>query len=270
MGCDIHFFAEHRKDKNSLWEFLPAPNTGYSWEEKKRCEEAGEEYISGPSYRHIHDVSENCPAGFTDRYSDTNFSMRSWFDSRNYYLFSVLAGVRGNQTPILKTNRGWPEDCCEELFEEEDYIEHTPCWLTVREMQDHFEELKKEKVKVSGVIDYETMIEYLERRKIPTGWSKSVHSSDILTISDEVFALIDRTKVVEGKIKAQELPLGVGGYDAGMFGKDRDREVRLYIQTSWYDEFDSWYGTFVECLDEMQQVSGRDPSNIRAVFYFDS
>jgi hypothetical protein len=165
MGCDIHFFAEHRKDADSPWEFLPAPphEAPYRY---GACDTSQSGY----------------QPGYDNRYSDPGWrgSMRDWFDDRNYDLFGALADVRTRELdPILPETRGWPVDCCHEIRGEEENIEHTPNWLTVREMLDYFGRLRPD--------------------------VREAHAS-----------------------------------------------------------------RFEECLREMLAASGREPENVRAVFYFDS
>lgn len=166
MGCDIHFFAEYRDDENSPWKFLPAPGDGYDYKERDRIQAKGGKYECAHPYRYGVTSSE-CPPGYDDRWrspEDTKpLSLRDWFDDRNYRLFGMLANVRnyGEVTPILGEEvigksegpygpeaiahtRGWPDDCCEELEREREMIEHTPSWLTVREMLDHFKQLPPE------------------------------------------------------------------------------------------------------------------------------
>ena len=141
MGCDIHFFAEFRKDCNSPWQFLPAPPTGYDHLDEK---------ASTVPYRFgIVDTSlPGYTPGYDNRYDGDDVAgfLRSWFDDRIYGLFAMLANVRNswNIEPILPAphTRGWPDDCCSQLRVEQEYIDHTPSWLTVREMLDYFYALR--------------------------------------------------------------------------------------------------------------------------------
>tara|TARA_R110000803_G_scaffold20201_12_gene52265 strand:- start:837 stop:1295 length:459 start_codon:yes stop_codon:yes gene_type:complete len=115
MGCDIHFFAEYREDALSPWKFLPAPGSACDYR-------YGEGDPERPGY---------------DGHSVDRRYLRDWFDERNYVLFGMLAGVRGDAEPVAEP-RGWPADLCPELEAERSDIEHTPCWLMVYEMQEHF------------------------------------------------------------------------------------------------------------------------------------
>lgn len=142
MGCDIHFFAEHRKDADSPWEFLPAPphEAPYRY---GTCD------TSKPGYQ----------PGYDNRYEEPGVRgpLRDWFDDQNYDLFGALANVRTRELePILPARatqpwedpdhtRGWPDDCCLELREAyDDSDAHSRNWLTVREMLDYFDRLRSE------------------------------------------------------------------------------------------------------------------------------
>lgn len=139
MGCDIHFFAEYRTAADQPWRFLPAPPTGHDWQKVK---DLGDAYAGGPPYRYgeLDPSTTGYRPGYETEYDDC---LRDWFDDRNYWLFAMLADVRndGSVEPILPAphTRGWPDDCCPELEAERVLIEHTPSWLTVREMMDYFE-----------------------------------------------------------------------------------------------------------------------------------
>lgn len=80
MGCDIHMVAEHRKD--GRWTRVLPPE--HAWDpwlvEQNWLDDARQE----------------------------------WFHNRNYALFGVLAGVRGDGPPIAEP-RGLPGDVGEEV-----------------------------------------------------------------------------------------------------------------------------------------------------------
>ena len=110
MGCDIHLWAEGKR--NGRWEPIGRMTYVGYWD--------GEE--------------EKTRIGVSD------------FDiGRNYYLFSIMAGVRGygDVKPIAE-RRGLPEDCCKLIVDaSEDYgIDgHSPSFLYLKELQDNKDRL---------------------------------------------------------------------------------------------------------------------------------
>ena len=121
MGSDINFFAEKRNAETGAWEFLPAPEgegrrRGAAWPYRRSCEDRYD--------------------GGYEVWPDGNRYLRDWFDGRDYRLFGRLAGVRDDSAAPISEPRGWPGDLSPELEAEREWIEHTPTWLTVREMQE--------------------------------------------------------------------------------------------------------------------------------------
>lgn len=53
---------------------------------------------------------------------------------RNYYMFSLVAGVRGQCNPLFSV-RGFPKDLSEGLAHVPGELEHTPTWLTLQEFK---------------------------------------------------------------------------------------------------------------------------------------
>ena len=121
MGCDIHCWAEKRVDGKWL---LVTPQKGdASW-------------------------SEFYNERFHDYVSETDcVRSQARIDfGRNYDAFAILADVRNGRgfagiktgdgfRPILAERRGWPEDRSAQLDEEQ--IDHSPSWLTLRELNEY-------------------------------------------------------------------------------------------------------------------------------------
>jgi len=98
MGCDIHVYMEKWTNSNKydgprdlsedrddkLNELLEDKPTKYRW-------------VSADKWEYDGELGYN--VGWESRY----------YDSRNYQLFSILADVRGNYSPIVEP-RGIPED----------------------------------------------------------------------------------------------------------------------------------------------------------------
>lgn len=104
MGCDIHLFAERRTRDG--WQLLPAPDSDTAYREI--------------SYR-------------------TKGFLNEWFEDRNYYLFSMLAGVRGYISYPLEDPRGMPADPSPEYVEESKNWEgHSHSYFTVAELRSYF------------------------------------------------------------------------------------------------------------------------------------
>lgn len=113
MGCDIHCFAEVKKNGN--WEKVGSvfKDPSYDWYK--------ENYKELPYY-----VKE-----FTD----------SPYDGRNYALFSMLANVRNHYDIVPISNpKGLPDDISNDVKAE--YAiwhddSHSRSWLTVRELKEY-------------------------------------------------------------------------------------------------------------------------------------
>lgn len=150
MGCDIHFYVEIENAKGA-WELAPGQMVPC-----ERCEGTKLD----PEYKHC----SNCKKGLEEHEPDTG---KCWFDftklnlvpdpcnydclggdqltdsfypgGRNYELFSVLSGVRGEGVPgFTKENCGMPLDPSPELAKaalEPDWHSHT--WYTLTELQAH-------------------------------------------------------------------------------------------------------------------------------------
>lgn len=98
MGCDIHFFTERKTSSNNY---------------------QGPKDLSEDRNTKIEEIIDNRPVEerwvsadeweFDDEYWNVPYS-KEFYNGRNYYLFSILAGVRGDDEPI-DYPRGIPEDC---------------------------------------------------------------------------------------------------------------------------------------------------------------
>ena len=79
---------------------------------------------------------------------DPDFEIISPYDARNYYLFSIIAGVRGRVPDefSLGDRRGLPHDCDEltkkQFHKNED---HSATWFTLKELQKYYRRMKKAK-----------------------------------------------------------------------------------------------------------------------------
>ena len=99
MGCDIHSYVEYRDKDTGQWKMVRI-YVPYRWEPERL------------------DLVEP-------------------YNSRNYELFSMLAGVRGFAAPIVEP-RGFPQDASDGVRREYELAEewmHTPSWLTLAELR---------------------------------------------------------------------------------------------------------------------------------------
>lgn len=141
MGCDIHVYTEFK-----LW---------YG----KR---AGE-WFSADNYRlNPHYGSDE---------DEKKYEVVPIYDSRNYSLFSILAGVRnyGNNIPISEP-KGLPEDCCEEIkaeYKSWDCDGHSHSYFTLKELLDY--QKRQPLLKHSGYVDKEAS-EKLDEGITPDSW----------------------------------------------------------------------------------------------------
>lgn len=117
MGCDIHMYVEYKKD-------LPI---GESREREEKWV-YGDYFMPNPYYR-------IWP-------TEPEFKRIELKGSRNYSLFSTLAGVRdysGDIKPVSDP-KGIPDDCCPQIKEaNEDWKGdgHTHSWLTLKEIKEY-------------------------------------------------------------------------------------------------------------------------------------
>lgn len=300
MGTDIHFFAEKRvADK---WTYMPAPADGHSYEEEKRCEEAGVPYECPHPYRYLF-RGEPAVNGYEVDVDGNPEYMRDWFDGRNYRLFGMLADVRngrgfagcktGEAVEVIAEPRGWPEDLSPELEAERDHIEHTPSWLTVAEMQAYFERMRTESLTVIGVVDGKTYENLRDHSIKPNNWSGSISGQGIITVAPAIYDMIPTDKVrhvgtghnwqpTETMVGIADLPLGVLNEEKQMIRDTSlidsirgtstkvDAVAKVFVQATWKQDFTGYTEEFEACLRELVEVANTEPENIRAVFYFDS
>lgn len=277
MGTDIHFFAEKRNHNTGAWEYLPAPEDGFDYRESRRIRERdGNDNAYQPKH----------PYRWGGGNDDEDY-IRSWFTDRNYTLFGMLADVRngsgfagcdlGDPLEVIAQPRGWPADLSPELEAERADIEHTPCWLTVAEMQTFFGRKRVEDYVRRGVVDGATYERLRDTGEVPRMSSGGISGPGIITVAPGVYDLIPADVIShedsergfrqsETKVRVTDLPTGV------MAAEQRDfpEFARVYVQCSWVERLDGVIEDFESCLAEMVEVAGVPASDIRAVFYFDS
>lgn len=293
MGCDIHFFAEKRNATTGKWEFLPAPDAeGYMPGEADKDTEGG-------AWPYRYGTGKDGYQG-----EDGDRWLRDWFDDRNYRLFGMLADVRngtgfagcrtGNAVEPIAMPRGWPADLSPELEAERANIEHTPTYLTVREMLDYFERKRADDLTVIGVVDGQTYENLRDNGVRPTSWSGGISGRDIVTLDARIYDMIPADKIVHEadehpglresttRVNYADLPQGIADErkddirTSRMFDSLRgtttevEERARVFVQAQWTQPALDYTSRFEHMLTEMIETAGTTPDNIRAVFYFDS
>jgi len=213
MGTDIHPFMEVKK--NGVWV------TADRWEK----DEYDEDHNSVPYDEHI-------------------------YGDRNYSLFAALANIRngsgfagcdtGDCIPVISEPRGIPDDACKEIKQEwKEYGEHTPSWLTLREILEWDWDFKQTK---RGYMSKETYKEWKDSGDAqPNGWCGGGSGG---------------TWITEEEYLQRE----------GLWNQAEDR---VMIQCEWKVPFRESVSHFLETSVPKMQTMG-EPDDVRMVFWFDS
>jgi len=109
MGCDIHLFSEKKRSINGEDKWV---NTDY--------------WLINPYF------------GEDD--SEVELELVSLYNNRNYELFNILAGVRGNG-PSISQPRGLPDDVSSIVKKESDRWDgdgHSHSYFTLEELKNYF------------------------------------------------------------------------------------------------------------------------------------
>jgi hypothetical protein len=235
MGTDIHFYVERRTATGwascDTWE----PDE-YDDDEPKR--------LTVPYRKHF-------------------------YDGRNYDLFAMLADVRNGAgfagvktgdgfVPICEP-RGLPDDMSPELAAEAaDGCDHTPSWLTVKELMDYDWTQTTKKTGIVSALEYEQWSRWDKGQGLgPRAYSGGIWGGDIEHISEEEMAR--RIKAIHERYKQ---------YD------ERERAIkneliRAYCQVEWETPYYRAAGSFLsETLPRLWRLG--KPEDVRVVFWFDS
>lgn len=252
MGCDIHFFVEHRKDKDSPWVYAPRPTR-----EQDRDPYYAKRAAENPNDEHY------------ERWS------WQWYGGRNYRLFGALADVRngsgfagvdmGNSVPVIALPRGMPHDLSVHLarvwtnqnldYEDPRYDDdldwlgdHSFTWLTLQELLDYPWDDGTER---RGVVSFEQWQNRL-----------AVHGDALPLVTDE-----SPYDGWSGGISGPNIVV----YEAKqvLSGVTAPADARVHVRDRWVTPMRKQCQDFVErTIPAMQQLG--DPENVRCVFGFDS
>jgi hypothetical protein len=162
-----------------------------------------------------------------------------WYDSRSYFLFSLLAGVRGPFDPFVEP-KGLPQDMSEGLTEEWKGWKddgHTPSHYTVSELLEH----RDKPMIFTGFVNMKNYKIFKKTGK-PNDWHDSLYKTNVLP------------------------------------NKEMDRIMNLmafwngddpYTEVAWDGTAADIASNFWEGLAEIQKLDP-NPENVRCVFWFDN
>lgn len=171
MGCDIHMFAEVKK--NGKWEKIVKKfkNRRYDPNRESKTDEDGYEW--NPEF-HDHPYS-----------------------GRNYDLFGILADVRnGRGFAGIKTGEGFvpisepkglPEDVSGEIKKDSDdygYDGHSHSYFTLKELKSYD---WSRNTAIYGVVTKEEFLKLKSENKTPTSYCGWVSGQNIIVVSEQDF-----------------------------------------------------------------------------------
>ena len=227
MGCDIHFYVE--KKEAGKWV------TADKW--------------SNP---------------YSDDHKDVD-SKDEFYGNRNYDLFAILANVRngygfaGSPTgfgfvPICEP-KGFPEDACEEVKELCEHCgEHTPSWLTLKEILDY--DWTQRTVKQCSVSAWQ----YFEWSRWRKGKGEELPEEYCSWSSGDYITEAKMERLVEPYRKLQYAEA-----EKELKKLDHKQNCYLLIEMPYHKLCQNfWYNTIPRLLRL------GNPEDVRAVFWFDS
>ena len=202
MGCDIHLYTETLRSINGKLQWVNADH----WELDRYFEDSTD---------------------WRDR-----LSVISLWDIRNYYMFSILAGVRNysDNVPISEP-RGFPDDVSPMVkFKKESWGSdgHSHSYFTLKELADY----KSEPIKYSGKVSPECAKKLDNEGITPREWCEET------TIKDWVY------REWKGNIEEHGVNL-----------------LMSHLKERWIEKFGNWKDGNIE---------PKDMEKIRVVFWFDN
>ena len=141
MGCDIHLFSEKKKSIN------------------------GEDKWVNADYWEINPYFE------TDK-TEQELDIVSIYDNRNYDLFNILAGVRGNG-PSISQARGLPNDVSSIVKKESDRWDddgHSHSYFTLAELKEYYK--NNSHTSYNGFLSKRQIKKLDEDNHTPYNWSE--------------------------------------------------------------------------------------------------
>jgi len=153
MGCDIHMYVEYKKD-------LPIKGT----------KEREEKWINGDYFKYN--------PFFKTWEDEEEFSRLELHGSRNYQLFSTLAGVRDYSQKVVPVSepKGVPDDACEYVKKESEQWGsdgHSHSWLTLKELKDY--QSASPKMHYTGLLSPQDLVAFDTEGKAPNSWCQGTN-----------------------------------------------------------------------------------------------
>lgn len=177
MGCDIHLFTEKKISINNDEKWFNVDNWKLNPYYEENNEDGENEYSINSAYRH-----------------------------RNYYLFSILAGVRNySKNKPMSKPKGLPKDISDVVKDESDRLGvdgHSHSFFTMKELYDYYEQ--NNIVKFSGLVDANGVKE-IESGKMPNWWCQSSSRNDLVfkEWQQENFVFKDFIEALEKHFKSE-------------------------------------------------------------------
>jgi hypothetical protein len=204
--CEKRFFRDHKQREGGVWVSVD------KWKVNEYKILYPEDYEDEPEFEIDYD----------DRF----------YKSRDYFLFYILAGVRGNDSwgPRIADPKGIPDDCCPHIKNEIDRWDsdgHSHSYLTLKEILDFDWNAKVEMEDTVRQDDYESFI-----RKFPP--------EDIL---EETYRTI---------------------------GEDNYRIYKIKYLIPYKDVFPKFMDTIARMNSLIEQRLNETQEDIRLVFFFDN
>lgn len=230
MGCDIHFYVERRD---------------------------GDKWIT-------------CDEWVPSEWDQSSLEVRkSFYKDRCYDLFGILADVRngsgfagaktGEGFVPISAPRGLPNDLSPELQREADEgMDHTPSWLTLRELLDYDwtrTTTKRGLISACGLHEWERWDR--KRGYGPSSYCDAIYGQNVEIISEDGM----RARIGEVKASLSE-------------GADIDEALskampNVYCDVSWKTPYyRAARGFWSETMPRLLQLG--KPEDVRCVFWFDS
>ena len=235
MGTDIHFYVQKRHpEKPEEWVFMdgPAPSEEFDLQWEKD-------------------------------HGDKDWYKRSWYSSRNYNLFAILANVRNGSgfagidtgdgfKTMTSELRGLPEDFMPTKWMlEHDTPEHghDANWVSLKEVLEF--PWKDLETNHRGWVDEHEFKTWLEDggQGGPKSWCGGISGRGVRHVDIGVM-----TKIVTGALPREE---GEG--------------ISYHCQLEWGESYWDSCEFFCETvLPQLEELADGDPSSVRLVFWFDS
>jgi hypothetical protein len=189
-----------------------------------------------------------------DGESEFSYENEIFNGPRNYDAFAILADVRngrgfagvktGDGFNIISEPKGFPTNMSPEVTEWAESLEHTPSWLTLKE-----------------ILDF--------------NWNQTTRHEGWMNL--EIYKLWDKTKSPDdycGGVAGRNIE-HILMNEADRLLKDPskiDPKKEYYVNISFNESYIESFGSYyTELIPKMKEVApNNDPSKIRMIFYFDS